>query len=107
MDKEIQKGSIDVLLLSLLAHRDMYGYEIVKVLKQMSEDLYRLSEGTLYSALKRFERKGWIESYWQETEFGRRKYYKINEEGKRQLEKKRKDWQVLELLIRKTSEGLI
>ena len=57
MDKEIMKGSIDILLLSLLNKRDMYGYEIVKTLKENSNELYNMSEGTLYPALKRLENK--------------------------------------------------
>lgn len=51
------KGSIDILLLSLLAQQEMYGYEMVKTLKETSGDLYNMSEGTLYPALKRMEKK--------------------------------------------------
>ena len=57
MDKEIMKGSIDILLLSLMNKRDMYGYEMVKELKESSKELYSMSEGTLYPALKRLESK--------------------------------------------------
>lgn len=64
MDKEMMKGSIDILLLSELNRHDSYGYEIVKNLKQRSNDLYDMSEGTLYPALKRLEKKEFVESYW-------------------------------------------
>ncbi|RFU62296.1 PadR family transcriptional regulator [Peribacillus saganii] len=106
MDKEMMKGSIDLLLLSLISQKDLYGYEITKILKQLSDERYEMSEGTLYPALKRLERKLAIESYWSQTEAGRRKYYKITETGLAELAQKRKDFQLMENLIRKSSEGL-
>ncbi|UII56625.1 PadR family transcriptional regulator [Cytobacillus spongiae] len=107
MDKEMMKGSIDLLLLSLIAKKEMYGYEITKVLKQLSNDQYAMSEGTLYSALKRLEKKLWIESYWVDTESGRRKYYRMTDGGMIELKQKQKDWGFIESLIRKSSEGLL
>lgn len=101
------KGSIDLLLLSLISQKDLYGYEITKLLKQLSEDRYEMSEGTLYPALKRLEGKLWIESYWSETPAGRRKYYHITDPGMKELEKKQRDWKLVEDLVRKSSEGLI
>jgi DNA-binding PadR family transcriptional regulator len=106
MDREIMKGSIDILLLNLLAGKDMYGYEMVKVLKEKSGALYNMSEGTLYPALKRMEKKGWLHSYWSETEHGRRKYYQITDDGKTVLETKRSEWKKVNSLIRKTLEDL-
>lgn len=106
MDKEIMKGSIDILLLSLLNQQDMYGYEIVKTLKQNSNELYNMSEGTLYPALKRLETKGWLLSYWVNADNGgRRKYYQITEDGKRELEKKLTEWNQINYLIKVCSEG--
>lgn len=106
MDKEIMKGSIDILLLSLLNQQDMYGYEIVKTLKQNSNELYNMSEGTLYPALKRLETKGWLLSYWVNADNGgRRKYYQITDDGKRELEKKLTEWNQINHLIKVCSEG--
>lgn len=107
MDKEILKGSIDILLLSLISQKDCYGYEMVKSLKENSQELYSMGEGTLYPALKRLEKKKWIESYWQEADAGkRRKYYRITDAGTKELAKKIGDWNVVKELIQKTSEGL-
>ena len=106
MDKEMMKGSIDLLLMSLIAHRDLYGYEIIQILKQLSDDTYEMSEGTLYAALKRLERKECVESYWSVTESGRRKYYHITDAGKKALESKRENWKWMDTLVRKSSEGL-
>lgn len=57
MDKEIMKGSIDILILSIIEKHDTYGYEIAKSIKEKSEGLYSMGEGTLYPALKRLEKK--------------------------------------------------
>lgn len=105
MDKEMMKGSIDVLLLSLIANKDLYGYEMTKKLKDLSKDAYEMSEGTLYSALKRMERKEWVRSYWSDPASGRRKYYTLTEKGKMELRRKRKEWATLNDLINKTYEG--
>ncbi|MDP5274170.1 PadR family transcriptional regulator [Chengkuizengella axinellae] len=107
MDKEIMKGSIDILLLSLVIKKDMYGYEMVKTLKENSQDLYQMSEGTLYPALKRLEKKNWIQSYWGDSESGgRRKYYRIKEDGKKELDRKLSEWKKVNHLIKVNTEGL-
>ncbi|WP_163970469.1 PadR family transcriptional regulator [Oceanobacillus halotolerans] len=106
MDKEMMKGSIDLVLLSLISQRDLYGYEITRILKHLSDDTYEMSEGTLYSALKRLERKGWIESYWYDTEIGRRKYYRLTEKGGEELKRKQENWKMVESLVQKSSEEL-
>ncbi|TSB46126.1 PadR family transcriptional regulator [Alkalicoccobacillus porphyridii] len=105
MDKEMMKGSIDLLLLSLISQEDLYGYEMVKRLKQLSEEAYAMSEGTLYPALKRMEKKGWISSYWKETDNGRRKYYQMTDEGAKELARKKKDWAFLQTLVERTDSG--
>ncbi|WP_078592927.1 PadR family transcriptional regulator [Evansella clarkii] len=106
MDKEMMKGSIDLLLLTLIAQQDMYGYEITKKLKQLSDGAYEMSEGTLYPALKRLERNQWAASYWSETEAGRRKYYQITDEGRSELEKKHKNFDMIRNLVKRSTEGL-
>ncbi|MFG6149314.1 PadR family transcriptional regulator [Halobacillus sp. B23F22_1] len=104
MDREIMKGSIDILILGLVSKQDMYGYEMVKSLKEQSNDLYNMSEGTLYPALKRLEKKEWLCSYWSETLSGRRKYYQITNEGLTMLQQKLGEWKSVHDLIMKTSE---
>lgn len=102
----MMKGSIDLLLLSELKRCDSYGYEIVKSLKLRSNDLYDMSEGTLYPALKRLENKAFVESYWGETsDGGRRKYYRITESGKTELSRKLKDWKDINRMIINVTEG--
>ena len=108
MDKELMKGSTEILLLSLIEKEDLYGYEIAKRLKEKSKDLYSMGEGTLYPALQRMEKKSFIKSYCVTIESGgRRKYYTITEDGKRELIEKLNQWNILSDLIKSCKEGLI
>ncbi|MBO9128789.1 PadR family transcriptional regulator [Bacillus sp. 165] len=93
MNKEMLKGYIDTIILSMIYRRDMYGYELSKSVKEESKNSFEIKEGTLYLALKRLETNGYAQSYWDESvEGGRRKYYKITDEGKTVLEEKKDEW---------------
>jgi len=107
MDRELLKGSIEILLLSLLAEVDCYGYEMTKKLRVLSDDAYHMNEGTLYPALKRLENKECVSSYWSQGMDGnRRKYYSITETGRKVLAEKLSNWKQINQLIDKTLEGL-
>ncbi|MFA9466833.1 MAG: PadR family transcriptional regulator [Velocimicrobium sp.] len=107
MNKEIMKGSIDILLLSQIARRDMYGFEIVKELQLKSNNIYKMSEGTLYPALQRLEQKMCVCSYWENSDAGgRRKYYKITDLGMEKLIKKMDEWKQVSELIHSCKEEL-
>lgn len=107
MDKELMKGSIDILLLSQIKTKDMYGFEIIKCLEIKSRNVYTMSEGTLYPALQRLEQKKLLKSYWGDSDAGgRRKYYTITENGTKELNKKLTDWEKVNDLIDSCKEGL-
>lgn len=100
MNSELMKGSIDILLLSQILQADRYGFEIVKLLHEKSNNYYKMSEGTLYPALQRLEQKKLLESYWGDSDTGgRRKYYHITEQGKKELTKKLHEWDKMSELI--------
>ena len=101
VNKEVLKGHIDTVILSLLLSRDMYGYELAKLVREKSEEQFELKEGTLYLSLKRLEKNKWISSYWGDEQGpgGRRKYYKLTPLGEEGLEEKRKEWQFVKKLI--------
>ncbi|QWG61067.1 PadR family transcriptional regulator [Bacillus mycoides] len=108
MDKEILKGSIDILLLSIIKQHDTYGYEIIQRLKENSNHLYTMSQGTLYPALKRLEQKDLINSYWGESETGmKRKFYRITTNGKKILEEKLTAWDSVTTLIKTCQKGAL
>lgn len=107
INKEVLKGHIDTLILSLLQSRDMYGYEIAKVVREKSEDQFELKEGTLYLSLKRLEKNEWITSYWGDEQGpgGRRKYYKLTSLGKEGYVEKRSEWEFVKRLMDSFLEG--
>ncbi|MEI4801371.1 MULTISPECIES: PadR family transcriptional regulator [unclassified Bacillus (in: firmicutes)] len=106
MDKEILKGSIDILLLSIIQQHDTYGYEIIQKLKENSKDAYNMSQGTLYPALKRLEQKELITSYWGESETGmKRKFYRITANGEKILQEKLTAWDQITTLIKVCRKG--
>jgi len=93
LNKEMLKGTIDLLILSILNQEDNYGYEISKAIKDRTEGSFEMQEGTLYVSLKRLEKQKAISSYWgDESHGGRRKYYSITYEGKELLKEYIKDW---------------
>ena len=107
INKELMKGSTPILILSLLKREDMYGYQIVKELKALSENVFDLKEGTLYPLLHGLENSKAIEAYWFDTEEGRRrKYYKLTKTGDKLLSDKQKEWQVYTDAVRKVIGGI-
>ncbi len=91
--RELIKGNIDSLLLSLVGQQPMYGYQILKELDGRSQGYFRFKEGTLYPALHRLEKAGLITGRWEMLPSGRqRRYYYITEKGHRLLVEKRSQW---------------
>lgn len=94
INKELIKGSTDMLILNLLKNEDMYGYQMIKKLKEKSKNVFELKEGTLYPILHSLEEKDLITSYRDETTAKKRKYYTITEKGKKYLNEKETEWQI-------------
>lgn len=94
MDRELLKGSIALLILTLLGEREMYGYEIIQEAARRSRDAFQFKEGTLYPALHALEQRGLLRSEWRVAENGReRKYYGLTPAGRRAAQSSTKDWQ--------------
>lgn len=95
ISKELLKGSTTTLILSLLNSKPMYGYEIIKELESKSNGIFSFKEGTIYPILHSLEEKELIVSYWGEgTGKRKRKYYKINNQGKELIQEKKEEWSV-------------
>ncbi len=89
-----------LLVLSLLAEQDMYGYQMILELGDRSEQTFVMKEGTLYPVLKGLEKEGYVKAYEQKTEAGRlRKYYHLTDAGKRQLYMETQAWKKYERAI--------
>lgn len=94
------KGTIDLLILSLLNIKDSYGYEISKTIKEKTEGTFEIQEATLYLSLKRLEKQKAISAYWgKESHGGRRKYYTITEDGERLLNKFKQEWTYMSSMV--------
>jgi len=93
LSKELVKGSTSLLVLSVIAERDMYGYQIIRELEVRSEEVFSMNEGTLYPILHSLEKEGFLEAYWEENASARkRRYYRMTDEGRRELESRKKEW---------------
>lgn len=92
INKELLKGSSEILILSVLKAEDLYGYEISKRIQQLSQELFSMGEGTLYPILHKLEKAKLLQSYWQEIGGRKRKYYSITRQGKKLLSQKTNEW---------------
>lgn len=90
---DVLQGTLDLLILKTLARGPMHGYGIVVHVQQVSDEVLRVEEGSLYPALHRIEQAGWISSEWGTSDNNRRaKYYRLTAAGRRQLEKEEENW---------------
>jgi PadR family transcriptional regulator, regulatory protein PadR len=106
ISKELLKGSTSTLILSLLNSKPMYGYEIIKELESKSNGIFSFKEGTIYPILHSLEEKELIVSYWGEgTGKRKRKYYKINNQGKEFIQEKKEEWSVFKNAVDEVLSG--
>lgn len=93
MDKTLLPGSTAMLLLHLLEEKDMYGYEMIEMLRERSGNVFELKAGTLYPLLHSLEEKKILVCFEQEVNGKVRKYYSITKEGKKFLKEKKAEWE--------------
>ena len=90
---DLVQGTLDLLILKMLALEPMHGWAISMRLKQISRDVLQVSDGSLYPALHKLEQQGWIEAEWKPTENNRRaKFYSLTRSGKKQLALESESW---------------
>ena len=91
---EVLQGTLEMLALKLLSAEPMHGWGLSLRLRQLSRDVFDVNQGSLYPALQRMLRRGWIRAEWRVTENNRRaRYYRITREGEKQLEAEIADWE--------------
>ena len=94
LDRELKKGSAELLILSLLEARARHGYEVRKLIETRSDGVVKFNAASLYPLLYRLEKRGWIEGKWVEKAGQRRRrYYKLTKDGKQVLAAQRTIWQ--------------
>ncbi len=93
---DLLRGTLDVLVLIALTFGPRHGYGIARWLEECSQDLLRIEEGSLYPALSRMEKRGWIRSEWGSSELNRKaRYYRLTPKGRDQLESQAVGWERL------------
>jgi transcriptional regulator len=105
---DLLQGTLDLLVLKVLALGPLHGYGISQRIRQISKDALQVQQGSLYPALHRLEKRGWLTASWSESETGRpAKFYKLSAKGRKQLTQEEQNWQRLTdaiTLILRTAE---
>jgi len=93
---ELLKGTLDMLVLKIVALGPSHGYAIAQRLQQISKDFFQVHQGSLYPALHRLEDRGWLQAEWKESETGREaKFYSLTKKGRKQMEVEILNWERL------------
>jgi len=97
---DLVQGTLDLLIMRTIATEELHGWAIAQRIQQLSKDVLQVNQGSLYPALQRLERQGWITAQWGMSETNRRaRFYKLTAAGKRRLEQERADWDRLSAAI--------
>jgi transcriptional regulator len=97
---DLLQGTLDMLILRVLARGEMHGWGIVDRLSQLSKNALKLGEGSVYPSLYRMEAKGWIKAEWAPSDNNRKaKYYSLTKAGRKQLETEQQNWDHLSAII--------
>jgi PadR family transcriptional regulator PadR len=98
---DLLQGTLDLLILKTLALEPMHGWGISQRIQQISKEVLHVQQGSLYPALHRLERQGWIQSEWGASENNRRaKYYSLTRSGQKQLERETANWNRLAAAVK-------
>ncbi len=104
--RELLHGTLELLLLRLLENEPGNGYAIGRRIEALTDDLLKVDEGSLYPALYRLERRGFVQSSWGTTENNRRaKFYRITRSGRRRLDSQRAEWAGFQSAVQKILES--
>lgn len=105
VDRELKKGSSELLILSLVENRERHGYEIAKLIERRSGGRLSFQVPSLYPLLYRLEGRGWIQGRWiEKAGQRRRRYYRLTAEGRKMLAAQRQGWQQFVEAIRRITE---
>ncbi len=106
---DLLQGTLDMLILKIVALGPVHGYGISQRIRQISMEVLQVQQGSLYPALHRLEKRGWLEAEWGESDNGRQaKFYRLSPKGRKQLKKEELSWERLAsavTLIMQTATG--
>ena len=103
---DLLQGTLDMLILKAVSLGPLHGYGIIQRIRQMSDEMLDVEQGSLYPALYRIEQQGWVSSKWDVNDTGRRaKFYTLTREGRTQLEAEEASWDRLALAIARVRQA--
>jgi transcriptional regulator len=104
---DLLQGTLDLLILKTLSSGAMHGYRIASRIRELSDEVLRIEEGSLYPALYRMEQKGLIESEWGLTDNNRQaKFYKLTRKGRREMEEESDSWKRLSTAVSRVLKAI-
>lgn len=102
---DLPQGTLDLLILRIVSLEPQHGWAISERIHQVSSKVLQVHQGSLYPALHRLERRGWIKAHWGASENNRRaKYYELTKAGRKQLETEKSEWQKLAAAVAQVLE---
>jgi transcriptional regulator len=104
--KDVPQGTLDLLVLRVIARSPMHGWGLMKRLSTLTDDVFQVTPGALFPALQRIEENGWVSGAWGVSENNRKaRFYTITRAGRRQLRKEEAHWQAITSAVTRVLEG--
>ena len=104
--KDVVQGTLDLLVLRITAAQPMHGWGVMQRIRHLTEDVFQVTPGSLFPALRRLEESGWASGYWGLSDNNRKaRYYKITRAGRKQLAREKQNWKSITSAVEKVLEG--
>ena len=104
--KDVPQGTLDLLVLRIIAREPLHGWGIMQRLRQLTNEVFQVTPGSLFPALQRLEENGWASGAWDTSENNRRaKYYAITKAGRKQLANEEEHWKAITVAVARVLEG--
>jgi PadR family transcriptional regulator PadR len=104
--KDVPQGTLDLLILRILARGPMHGWGLMKRLSELTDEVFQATPGAIFPSLQRIEENGWVSGEWGLSENNRRaRFYNITKAGRRQLLKEQEHWNAITVAVARVLEG--
>jgi transcriptional regulator len=104
--KDVVQGTLDLLVLRIIAAQPMHGWGVMQRIRHLTDDVFQVTPGSLFPALRRLEENGWASGYWGLSESNRKaRYYEITNAGRKQLAREKQNWKSITAAVDKVLEG--
>jgi transcriptional regulator len=104
--KDVVQGTLDLLVLRIIATQPMHGWGVMQRIRHLTDDVFQVTPGSLFPALRRLEENGWASGYWGLSESNRKaRYYEITSAGRKQLAREKQNWKSITTAVDKVLEG--